>query len=161
MTISWDDARVLLPENNRRFVERLCSERSIPGPRIGIIYSSGYPNAFSFGRTPRGARVVVTKSLLETLTTEETNAVLAHELGHIEHWDVAVMTIAAFVPLLLYQLYAFTNRVNNSRGIAYAAYLCYLLSQYIVLLLNRPENTSRMIIRQRSRALPTYSRRRW
>lgn len=137
MTISWDDAKVLLPQVNREFVERLCAERNIPVPRIGIIYRSGYPNAFSFGRTPRSARVVVTKGLLEVLTPEETNAVLAHEIGHIEHWDVAVMTFAAFVPLALYQLYAFTRTGNKSRAIAFTAYLCYLFSQYLVLLLNR------------------------
>lgn len=101
------------------------------------MIQSGTPNAFSFGHTPSDARVVVTTGLLEILTPEEANAVLAHEIGHIEHWDFVVMTIAALAPLILYQIYIWTDRINNVRFIAYTAYICYLLSQFIVLMLNR------------------------
>ncbi|HEY1421852.1 MAG TPA: M48 family metalloprotease [Candidatus Acidoferrum sp.] len=134
--ISWCDEGAKLPDANREFLERLCAERGLKMPRIGIIYS-GTPNAFSFGHVPSDARVVVTSGLLEVLTPEESNAVLAHELGHVEHWDFAVMTIAALAPLLLYQIYIVTNRINNTRLVAYGAYVCYLLSQYVVLMLNR------------------------
>jgi len=136
LTIVWDDDASLLPAANREFVRRLCAERGIRVPRIGIIYS-GTPNAFSFGHTPSNARVVVTKGLLDVLTPEEANAVLAHEIGHVEHWDFAVMAIAALAPLLLYQVYAFTRGNHNTRVVAWTAYLCYLASQFVVLLLNR------------------------
>jgi len=136
MTIVWDKDDLLLPAVNHEFVRQLCASRGIPVPRLGIIYS-GTPNAFSFGRTPRDARVVITKGLLDVLTPEEVNAVLAHEIGHVEHWDFAVMAIAALAPLLLYQIYVFTRSNNNTRAVAYTAYLCYLVSQYVVLLLNR------------------------
>jgi heat shock protein HtpX len=136
MDICWYDQGGGLPQANREFVERLCAERGLKVPRIGII-QSGTPNAFSFGRLRSDARVVVTSGLLDILTPEEANAVLAHEIGHIEHWDFAVMTIAALAPLLLYQFYVYTEKISNVRVIAYTAYLCYLLSQYVVLLLNR------------------------
>ncbi len=136
LDIYWDVDGTQLPARNREFIERLCAERGLKLPRLGII-ESGTPNAFSFGRTPRDARVVVTRGLLEILSPEETNAVLAHEIGHVEHWDFLVMTIAALAPLLLYQLYAFTERINNLRAVAYTAYLSYLLSQFVVLMLNR------------------------
>lgn len=136
MDIFWDDAGTVLPQVNRDFVERLCAARGLKVPRIGIIYS-GTPNAFSFGHLRSDARVVITKGLLEILTPEETNAVLAHEIGHIEHYDFAVMTIAALAPLVLYQFYIYTQNISNLRAIAYAAYLCYWVSQFIVLLLNR------------------------
>jgi heat shock protein HtpX len=48
-----------------------------------------------------------------------------------------VMTIAALAPMMLYQLYVITEKISNFRAIAYSAYLCYLVSQFIVLLLNR------------------------
>jgi Zn-dependent protease with chaperone function len=100
---------------NWEFVQRLCTERGIGVPRIGIIYS-GTPNAFSFGHTLGNARVVVTKGLLDVLTPEEVNAVLAHEIGHMEHWDFAVMAIAALAPLLLYQIYATpSHHVGDTR----------------------------------------------
>ncbi len=136
LTIVWDEDASLLPEANREFVRRLCAERGIKMPRIGIIYS-GTPNAFSFGHTPGDARVVITRGLLEVLTPEETNAVLAHEIGHVEHWDFAVMAIAALAPLLLYQIWVFTRTNENTRLVGWTAYFCYWVSQFIVLLLNR------------------------
>lgn len=136
LDIVWDNQHTDLPAINREFINRLCAERGLKVPRVGIIYSST-PNAFSFGRVRTDASIVVTKGLLDVLSPEEANAVLAHELGHIEHYDFVVITIAALAPLLLYQIYAFTNRVNDTRGLAYGAYLCYWLTQYIVLLLNR------------------------
>lgn len=136
MDITWYDQGGGLPPVNRQFVERLCASRGLKVPRIGII-QSGTPNAFSFGRLRSDARVVVTSGLLEVLTPEESNAVLAHEIGHIEHWDFAVMTLAALAPLLLYQFYVWSEKISNIRVVGYTAYLCYLLSQFVVLLLNR------------------------
>ncbi len=139
LSIYWCD----LPENagelpaaNRKFVDRLCASRGLPRPRLGLI-RSGTPNAFSFGHAPVDARIVVTTGLLEMLTPDEVNAVLAHELGHVEHWDFVVMTVAAFVPLLLYQVYAFGRRVGHLRLVGEGAYVAYLISQFVVLLLNR------------------------
>ncbi len=133
LTIYFDDRDI--PEANRAFVEQLCKQRSIPQPKLGLI-ESGTPNAFSFGRVRSDSRVVITRGLLNVLTPEETNAVLAHEIGHIEHYDFAVMAIAALAPLLLYQIYIFTRRNRNTQPVAAVAYACYLLGQYIVLLLN-------------------------
>jgi heat shock protein HtpX len=139
LSIYWCD----LPENagelpavNRDFIDRLCASRGLPRPRLGLI-QSGTPNAFSFGHAPADARIVVTTGLLDMLTPDEVNAVLAHELGHVEHWDFVVMTIAALVPLLLYQVYAFGRRVGHFRLVGEGAYLAYLVSQFVVLLLNR------------------------
>ena len=136
LSIVWDDYKSELPARNRAFLEELCARRGLPVPRVGIIYS-GTPNAFSFGRVRSDASVVVTKGLLDVLTPEETNAVIAHEVGHIEHYDFAVMALASLVPLLLYQLYVFTRRAKNGGLIAYSAYLCYIVTQYVVLCLNR------------------------
>jgi heat shock protein HtpX len=136
LDIYWDEDLSQLPARNREFIEKLCAERRMKVPKIGII-QSGTPNAFSFGRLRSDACVVVTSGLLDILTPEESNAVLAHEIGHIEHWDFAIMTLAALAPMVLYQIYIVTERINNIRAIAYGAYLCYLLSQFIVLLLNR------------------------
>ncbi len=136
LTICWDDMYREVPARNIEFIQQLCEKRKLKMPRIGVI-RSGTPNAFCFGHHPGDARLIITTGLLEILTPEETNAVLAHELGHIEHWDFVVMTFASLAPLLLYQLYAFTDRLSNTRAIAYAAYFSYLLSQFVVLLLNR------------------------
>ena len=133
-SIDWD--REALPAIHRAFVEDLCRERGLPVPRLGVIHS-GTPNAFAFGRLRSDARVVVTEGLLKSLTTEEINAVLAHEVGHIAHYDFAVMALAAICPLLMYQIYIWTDRDNHLRIVSYFAYLAYWIGQFLVLLLNR------------------------
>ena len=134
-SIHWEEDEV--PAAQRAFVENLCRERGIPMPRMGVIWS-GTPNAFAFGRLRRDARVVMTEGLLKTLTEDEVNAVLAHEVGHIAHYDFAVMAMAAMAPMLLYQIYMWTRgRNDHLRVVSYAAYLAYYVGQLLVLLLNR------------------------
>lgn len=134
--IKWKDPDPELAE----FIRQVCAARHVPVPRFGVIYD-GNPNAFTFGHYPGDARLVVTTGLLEKLDERETRAVVAHELGHIVHWDFVVMTIAAIIPLVLYVLYISTRR--RRRGGAYAvaisiaSYIAYVVSQYIVLLLSR------------------------
>lgn len=126
-----------LPAVNREFLRRQCQERGLPMPRMGVILT-GTPNAFAFGRLQSDARIVVTKGLIDILSEDELNAVLAHELGHIAHYDFAVMALASLAPLLLWQIYAWTNRINgHGRIISYGAYLAYWVGQFLVLLLNR------------------------
>ena len=134
-SIGWYEEDI--PAAQRAFVRQLCEQRGMPVPRMGII-ESGTPNAFAFGRVRSDARIVVTRGLLDLLTPEEVNAVLAHELGHVAHYDFAVMALAATAPLLLYQIYAWTSRINNQgRIVSYGAYLAYWIGQFLVLLLNR------------------------
>ncbi len=73
---------------------RLCTKARLPMPKIAII-SSETPNAFATGRTPENAVVAVTSGALSLLRREELEAVLAHELGHIENRDMFISTIAA------------------------------------------------------------------
>jgi heat shock protein HtpX len=132
--ITWHEEDV--PARLRLYIEQLCKQRGLPMPKIGII-ESGTPNAFAFGRLRSDARLVVTRGLLDLLTEEEAEAVAAHEVGHIAHYDFAVMAVAAMAPLLLYQIYVFTRRSDNARLVSYAAYICYLVGQFMVLALNR------------------------
>jgi heat shock protein HtpX len=87
----------------RRRVEpllaRLCGLADMPLPRFAVM-PTVVPNAFSAGRGPQKAIVVVTRGLLDRLDDEELEAVLAHELAHIAHRDAFVMTVAAAPALL-------------------------------------------------------------
>lgn len=80
-------------------VDRLCALADMPKPRVGIA-DSDVPNAFATGRTPGRSVVVVTTGLLKRLDQEELEGVLAHELSHVAHRDVTVMTIASFTAIL-------------------------------------------------------------
>ena len=68
----------------------------LPMPKVAII-DTDMPNAFATGRSPRHAAVAVTTGLLRRLEPHELEGVLAHELSHVKHRDVAVMTIASFL----------------------------------------------------------------
>ncbi|MCM0622213.1 zinc metalloprotease HtpX [Nocardioides bruguierae] len=75
-------------------IDRLCAMADMPKPRVGIA-DTAVPNAFATGRSPERAVVVVTTGILRTLTAEELEGVLAHELSHVAHRDVLVMTVAS------------------------------------------------------------------
>lgn len=63
-------------------------------PRLYII-PTAEPNAFATGRNPKHAVVAVTQGLLERLPHDEVAAVIAHELGHVKHYDILIQTIVA------------------------------------------------------------------
>lgn len=75
-------------------IDRLCAMADMPKPRVGIA-DMAIPNAFATGRSPDRAVVCVTTGILGQLTAEELEGVLAHELAHVAHRDVLVMTVAA------------------------------------------------------------------
>jgi heat shock protein HtpX len=75
-------------------IDRLCAMADMPKPRVGIA-DSPIPNAFATGRSPQRSAVVVTTGILHTLNAEELEGVLAHELSHVAHRDVLVMTAAS------------------------------------------------------------------
>jgi heat shock protein HtpX len=76
-------------------IERLCVQADLPKPTIGIVNTS-MPNAFAMGRSQKKATVVATTGILELLSPAELEGVMAHELAHVRHRDVAIMTIASF-----------------------------------------------------------------
>ena len=95
-------AREVTPEQAPELhgmIDRLCAMADMPKPRVGIA-DLDLPNAFATGRSPDRAVVCVTTGILGTLTAEELEAVLAHELSHVAHRDVLVMTVAASAGIL-------------------------------------------------------------
>ncbi len=90
-------ARVVTPEQAPELhgmIDRLCAMADMPKPRVAIA-DSHIPNAFATGRSPERSAVCVTTGILQLLTVEELEGVLAHELSHVAHRDVLVMTVAS------------------------------------------------------------------
>lgn len=75
-------------------MDRLCAMSGAPKPRLAVMRAWD-PNAFALGRSPEHAVIVVTEPLLELLEPDELEAVLAHELAHLAHRDLLVMTVAS------------------------------------------------------------------
>jgi heat shock protein HtpX len=95
-------AREVTPEEAPELhgmIDRLCAMADMPKPRVGVA-DLDLPNAFATGRSPDRAVVCVTTGILGRLTAEELEGVLAHELSHVAHRDVLVMTVASSAGIL-------------------------------------------------------------
>ncbi len=97
-------------------VDRLCATADMPKPRVAVS-DMDLPNAFATGRNADHAVICVTTGLLRRLETEELEGVLAHELSHVAHRDVAVITIASFLGVLagLVVRFAFYSQLFGGR----------------------------------------------
>jgi heat shock protein HtpX len=84
-----------------RMVAELAREANLPKPRVGISQLT-IPNAFAFGRTRHDGRVCVTRGILNLLNRDELRAVLGHEMSHIKHRDMAIITLLSAIPLIMY-----------------------------------------------------------
>jgi heat shock protein HtpX len=80
-------------------VDRLCAVADMPKPKVAIA-DTDMPNAFATGRSQDHAVVCATTGIMRRLDERELEGVLAHELSHVAHRDVTVMTIASFVGIL-------------------------------------------------------------
>jgi heat shock protein HtpX len=80
-------------------VDRLCALANMPKPRVAIS-PMDMPNAFATGRNSKNAVLCVTNGLMRRLDERELEGVLSHELSHVAHKDVVVMTIASFIGII-------------------------------------------------------------
>lgn len=128
-----------------RVIQRVCAQKNIKQPRLGIIDDRN-PTAFTYGSLPNSARLVVSAGLFEYLDDDEVATVYAHELGHIVHWDFAVMTLASTLVQITYLIYVFARQWGRNLGekaedaanaAATAAYIFYIIGTYLVLYLSR------------------------
>ena len=128
-------------------VDRLCALAEMPKPRVGIS-ELDIPNAFATGRSPDRAVVCVTTGIMGKLTPEELEGVLAHELSHVAHRDVLVMTVASSAGILAgmatrgAQFGALSRRDNSGGAPAYliaiaVSLIVYAVSFFLLRLLSR------------------------
>jgi heat shock protein HtpX len=99
-------------------VDRLCALADMPKPKVAIAQTD-VPNAFATGRSPKAAVVCVTTGLLRRLDEPEVEAVLSHEISHVAHRDVAVMTIASGLGIiagLLTRVMFYSELFGGGRG---------------------------------------------
>ena len=75
-------------------MERLCGKAGLPMPKLYLIPQPA-PNAFATGRNPKHASVAVTAGLMELMTDDELEGVIAHELSHVRNYDILITSIAA------------------------------------------------------------------
>ena len=127
--------------NLHAMVEDLAMKAGIKKPKVGVA-EINVPNAFAFGRSKGDARICVTRGILKLLDKEELEAVLGHEMSHVRHSDMAVITLISVVPLICYYIFIstlFSGRNNNGGGaiVGIAALGAYLVGQLLVLFVSR------------------------
>ena len=124
IALSTAQAQVVTPQDGEQaarvhgIVDRLCALANMPKPRVAIA-PSRMPNAFATGRNTKTSVLVVTTGLLNSnLDDRELEAVLAHELSHVAHKDVVVMTIASFIGIIAALLvrFAFYSELFGGGG---------------------------------------------
>lgn len=110
-----------------RMVENLCISQGMPMPKVYVIDDPAI-NAFATGRDPQHASIAVTTGAIQKLENEELEGVLAHELSHVQNYDIRVMTIvvvlAGIISVIAQMVFRFgmsgrrrsSDRNNDSAG---------------------------------------------
>lgn len=146
------NAAVVTPEQApslHAIIDRLCLMADMPKPVVAIA-DTDMPNAFATGRSPQRAVVCVTTGLLRRLDEAELEGVLSHELSHVAHRDVTVMTLASFAGVvagMLTRMAMYSNafggrdRNQNAAVVFLAVFvvsvLIYVISFFLTRLLSR------------------------
>ncbi|MBI4302454.1 MAG: M48 family metalloprotease [Chloroflexi bacterium] len=146
--VGWSMKVQYVSENEypelHQMVSELAQEARLPKPKVGISRIE-IPNAFAFGRWKGDARVCVTQGIMGLLSKDELRAVLGHEISHVKHRDMALITILSVIPLILWYVAwstMFSGYGNRERGgnLAYIgifAFLLYFITNLLVLYASR------------------------
>lgn len=123
-----------------RMVTQLAQQANLPKPKVGISEMT-IPNAFAFGRTQKDGRICVTRGILNILNRDELRAVLGHEMSHIKHRDMVIITLLSAIPMVLHWV-AFSfmwgfggrrERNDSAAIIGIAAFALYFITNMLVL----------------------------
>jgi heat shock protein HtpX len=128
-------------------IEKLCIQADIPKPKIAVA-DTDVPNAFAAGRGPKSATVCATTGIMRRLSPSELEGVMAHELAHVKHRDVLIMTIASFFASLAAMIMQFGFFFGGGHGggddenpsfivILLVSFLVYVISFFLMMALSR------------------------
>jgi heat shock protein HtpX len=147
-------------------IDRLCALADMPKPVVAIA-DTDMPNAFATGRSPKRAVVCATTGIMRRLDNDELEGVLAHELSHVAHRDVIVMTVASFLGVLagIITRFAFysemfgggrrNNNNDNSAGLVVVVMVASAAVYAVSFVLIRTLSRYRELAADRSGALLT------
>jgi heat shock protein HtpX len=120
-------------------MERLAAKANIPVPKLYVVPQAA-PNAFATGRNPQHASVAVTQGLLELMTDDELEGVIAHELSHVRNYDILTSSVAATIAgavthLAHFGMFFGGGRDDRDRGGGFGALAMIILAPLAAMLL--------------------------
>jgi heat shock protein HtpX len=97
-----------------QMVARLAQRGGLPMPKVYIIPDSS-PNAFATGRNPSHAAVAATQGIMQVLSPEELEGVMAHELAHVKNRDILISSVAATIAAAIFMFARFAMFFGGGR----------------------------------------------
>jgi heat shock protein HtpX len=145
--VSWTMRVKWVSEKEEPELHRMVAEQAerahLPKPKVGVSQlSAAPPNAFAFGRTHGDGRVCVTPAIMRLLSKDELKAVIGHEISHIKHRDMVVITLLSAIPLIMYWIaltFMFRGMFGGRREGGYVvliglgAFVLYFITNLLVL----------------------------
>lgn len=155
MALATYSAQPLTPEQNSAIYARvypivagLAQRMNIPMPKLWLIPDNS-PNAFATGRNPQHASVAFTMGILNTMSDQEIEGVVAHELGHVLHRDILISSVAATIATAITFLarmgffFGGTRRDDEGEGGGWGGVLMLILAPIAALLIQMAISRSR------------------
>lgn len=146
-----------------RIVENLSITLGMPMPKVYIMDDPA-PNAFATGRNPKNAVVAATTGLLDIMDDREVEAVMAHEMGHVQNYDIRVSMIAfglvsaigLLSDIVLRMLFFSGDRRDNVHPIAYLVGLVIvILAPFIAMIVQMAVSRQREYLADATGAMTT------
>jgi heat shock protein HtpX len=138
LALSAMGAKVVTPQEApglHAMIEKLCIQADLPKPRIAVA-DTDLPNAFATGRSQKSATVCATTGIMRTLSPSELEGVMAHELAHVKHRDVLIMTIASFFASLAAIILQFGFFFGGGGDDENPSFIVVLLVSFVVYVLS-------------------------
>lgn len=146
-----------------RTVENLSIATGMPMPKVYVMEERAL-NAFATGRDPNHAIVAATRGLLDTMDDDELEAVMAHEMGHVQNYDIRVMlivfglvsAIGAIADMIMYTFFwSSDSRENNSPLFLILGLLAAILAPFAAMLVQFAVSRRREFLADSTGALTT------
>lgn len=126
----------------QRTVERLSNQAGLPTPEVYIIPDENM-NAFATGRNKNHAKVAATQGLINKLSQDELDGVMAHELAHVGNKDILISSVVAVMAgMITHMIYIFTSRDGENRN-PFVGIAIMILAPFVGLMIQMAVSRSR------------------
>ena len=164
MALAMNGAKEIQKRDNPRLyriVENLAITNGMPMPKVYIVDDPA-PNAFATGRDPQHAHVAATSGILELMSDRELEAVMAHEMGHVQNYDIRVMMIVfglvsaiGLIADVLSRIFWFSDSENRNPIFLVVGIVAALVSPIVAMLVQAAISRQREYLADATGAMTT------